>query len=112
MQGIDVKPQELLDQAQVGSLTDLIRLHIFNGTPTVLDGNQSSYDRICAALAANIGASPEDIRIVGSAKLGYSLSPNTFGVPFSDADPAQENRCREPGILVSLNEVRGVQSLA
>ncbi len=29
-----------------------------------------------------------------------------------DADPAQENRCREPGILVSLNEVRGVQSLA
>jgi hypothetical protein len=28
------------------------------------------------------------------------------------ADPAQENRCRYPGILISLNEVRWVQSLA
>jgi hypothetical protein len=36
-------------------------------------------------LATDISASPEDIRIVGSAKLGYSLSPNTYGVPFSDA---------------------------
>jgi hypothetical protein len=27
-------------------------------------------------------------------------------------DPAQENRCRDPDILISLNEVRGVQSLA
>jgi hypothetical protein len=27
-------------------------------------------------------------------------------------DPAQENRCREPGILIALNEVCGSQSLA
>ena len=30
----------------------------------------------------------------------------------SRADTAQENRCREPGILIVLNEVCGSQSLA
>jgi hypothetical protein len=29
-----------------------------------------------------------------------------------DADPAQENRCRAPGILIALNEVCGVRRLA
>jgi hypothetical protein len=28
------------------------------------------------------------------------------------ADPAQENRCRDAGILIALNEVCGVQPLA
>lgn len=30
----------------------------------------------------------------------------------SGADPAQENRCRDPGILITLNEVCGSQSLS
>jgi hypothetical protein len=29
-----------------------------------------------------------------------------------DVDPAQANRCLEPGILIALNEVCGSQSLA
>jgi hypothetical protein len=44
-----------------------------------------------------------------------ALSPNlNIGVPATQtiADPAQENRCREPGILIALNEVCGSQSLA
>jgi hypothetical protein len=29
-----------------------------------------------------------------------------------NSDPAQENRCRAPGILIALNEVCGVRRLA
>jgi hypothetical protein len=32
--------------------------------------------------------------------------------PKLNVDPAQDNRCRVPGILIALNEVSGVRSLA
>ncbi len=43
---------------------------------------------------------------------GFRLHAAVSLRPLSSTDPAQENRCREPAILIALNEVCRSQSLA
>jgi hypothetical protein len=42
----------------------------------------------------------------------FNRAPIDFLALENKADPAQETRGRDPGILISLDEVRGVQSIA
>jgi hypothetical protein len=78
-----VTKDELLKAADSISVPRLVQTHILDGVPAVLSIDRDSYQSIRASFASTVGASADDITIVGSAKLGYSLTPETFGSPFT-----------------------------
>ena len=61
----------------------------------------------CAAWTSEITRTPLSRTLLGQKVVMYRKLDGVIA-----ADPAQENRCREPGILIALNEVCGSQSLA
>lgn len=65
------------------SLDAVVRQHIFRGVPYVFRDNPASLDRLIKHLSSAIGISEENIKVVGSAKLGYSLNPDNFPRVFS-----------------------------
>jgi len=70
-------------------LEDVVRTHVFQGIPYVFRASADAHAHLRAHLAKRLGATEEDITVVGSAKIGFSLSPHTFGRPFlptSDID--------------------------
>jgi hypothetical protein len=67
---------------------------VLGGEPWVFRNQPNEYRRLKEHLAAQLGCSEEHIAIVGSAKIGFSLSPDTFGRPFletSDVDVVVAN---------------------
>jgi hypothetical protein len=67
----------------------LAKLCILEGTPAVFKGNALKYVIFREQLADRFGVGSQDVCIVGSAKLGFSIAPTQFGVPFthtSDVD--------------------------
>ncbi len=75
---------EFTTALQTTSLEVLVQEHVFSGVPFVfrqrpLDGN-TLVRHLCSHLPINEG----DIVVVGSAKIGFSLGPDTFPRQFSD----------------------------
>jgi hypothetical protein len=74
----------------------VIRSFIVEGVPAFLSRNPTLYDTLRRYIAETLGLHPDDVTIVGSARIGYSLSPPpAYGIPFganSDLDFAAVSR--------------------
>lgn len=80
--------QLLLD---TNDMERVVREHLFKGDPIAFADAPGAYDTLRAHLVRELreGLSEDHIRVVGSAKLGFSLSPDRFPRPFgptSDID--------------------------
>ncbi len=65
-------------------LDAVVRQHIFSGMPYVFRDKADSLARMTKHLSTAVGIAEECIKIVGSAKLGFSLNPDNFPRAFLD----------------------------
>ena len=65
-------------------LGDVAEQHIFTGTPYVFRDEPASNNLLVGHLCNAIGVLEQDVIIVGSAKVGFSLNPENFPRKFSD----------------------------
>jgi hypothetical protein len=64
--------------------TGVLRAFITEGVPSAFEELPTLYEGIRGFLAARLSVNPEDVTLVGSARLGYSLAPPpSYGTPFS-----------------------------
>ena len=78
------------------NLDEVVDTHLFAGVPYSFSGNPDIYDRMLQELSYGLKVGKQDICIVGSARIGFSLSPAKFGVPFgqfSDVDVVVVSPC-------------------
>jgi uncharacterized protein len=71
------------------SIEEIVRQHVFQGVPFAFRNRPSSMQRLTDHLRERINVVPENIAVVGSAKIGFSLSPDNFPrkfSPYSDID--------------------------
>ncbi len=61
----------------------LAKVFLLEGTPYVFEKSPMKYVIFREQVAARFEVGSQDVCIVGSAKLGFSPSPHTFGKPFS-----------------------------
>lgn len=61
----------------------LARLWLSEGIPFAFRGNPAAYEQMRSWLASRLGVDPKDITVIGSARLGHSLSPRQLGRAFS-----------------------------
>lgn len=79
----------LLNELETRPITDVVREHVFEGEPVVFASAPDLYGTLRAHLSTTLGVDADGITIVGSGKIGYSLSPDSFGRNFlktSDVD--------------------------
>lgn len=66
------------------SLDWVLENHVFSGLPFSFANQPTLYQQMIDAISKGLQVPRGDICIVGSAKIGFSLSPDTFGRPFTD----------------------------
>jgi hypothetical protein len=74
---------------QTEPLDELAKTHILEGLPFVFRDAPDSLTRLQDHLVGALGVEASDIRIIGSARIGFSLDPTNFPRPFgpsSDLD--------------------------
>src|SRR3990172_299321 len=76
--------EQLLAQIHTRPLPDIVQDHIFGGDSWAFRENPADYRLLITHLQERLSLSKGNLAIVGSAKLGYSVSPETFGTPFSE----------------------------
>src|ERR1041384_1493203 len=69
--------------AAKGSAPDFIRDHVMTGEPYVYRGDAPRYNAFREEIAGKLSVHETAIRLVGSAKLGFSLSQDHLLRPFS-----------------------------
>jgi len=62
----------------------LARLWLSEGIPYAFHERPAVYEAVRFWMASRIGVDPKEISIVGSARIGQSLSPDSMGKPFGD----------------------------
>ena len=72
--------EELLRTREVDWIIDK---HLFGGPPFYSSDQPDVHDRMIRALSTGLKVPRRDICVVGSARIGFSLSPPRFGEPFS-----------------------------
>ena len=73
----------LLAQLHTRPLAEVVQEHVFDGEPIVFAHRPMLYSVVRTHLSDRLGVTPDAMTIVGSGKIGYSLSPDSFGRPFS-----------------------------
>ena len=63
---------------------EIAKQHLFNGLPYVFRHNPATYSKLKDHLSRELSVRHEDIVIIGSARFGFSLSPDNFPRSFSD----------------------------
>jgi hypothetical protein len=82
-------PREFADILRAQSLDDVVRHYVFHGLPYVFRNKPSSLQKLTDHLYSKLNIAAENIVVVGSAKIGFSLSPDAFPrkfLPTSDID--------------------------
>lgn len=79
---------ELLIACEPAGIDRFIDEHILGGIPAVFGNDQAAYDRFRKRIATKFGVSPQDVIIVGSARLGFSYRKQTVFSLESDVDVA------------------------
>lgn len=75
----------LCDQSQTDKI--IVQKYITHGTPHVFKDNEEKYFELKHEIGTYFSENPESVRIVGSAKLGFSIAPKKLWQPFSlDSD--------------------------
>ena len=77
-------PREFTEWLQTERFGDLVDRWVFGGAVYAFDQEPEAEDLLISHLAQRLGTERGNIRIVGSAKLGFSLSPDTFSRRFSE----------------------------
>ena len=70
-------------------LEEILYLHVIEGTPYIFKDNPEKYQLFRKLVSSTLDVPMKNIIIVGSARIGFSLSPYHFGMPFrktSDVD--------------------------
>ena len=75
--------EEFEDILRSRNLDRILEEHLFSGVPFSFADRPDVYQRMLKALARGLGVPKEDICVVGSARIGFSLSPPNFGAPFN-----------------------------
>ena len=75
---------EFKDLLRSWPLEDIVDRHVFEGTPYVFRDPPEAFDALRHHLSSRLGLAEENFVVVGSAKMGFSLSPDTFPRQFSD----------------------------
>ena len=63
--------------------------HLFSGLPFSFSESPEIYDQMLRTISRGLRVQQEDICVIGSARVGFSLAPHKFGTPFgqsSDVD--------------------------
>ena len=64
-------------------LEEIVREHLFDGEPYVFRTSAKAHTLLKQHVSQRLNTVEDDIRIVGSARIGFSLSPDSFGRQFS-----------------------------
>ncbi len=72
--------QHLLSRPLADIVTDLV----FKGIPYVFRDNPELFQTLTGHLCDRLSLIQENVTVIGSAKLGFSLAPDTFPAPFSE----------------------------
>ena len=72
--------EELLRTREVDWIIDQ---HLFGGPPFYSSNHPNVHERMIRAISTGLKVPRRDICVVGSARIGFSLSPPKFGEPFS-----------------------------
>lgn len=68
---------EFIGLLETESLPSIVETYVFKAEPFAFQENPEAYEQMKANLVERLSVRPENITIVGSAKLGFSLSPDT-----------------------------------
>src|SRR4051812_43686357 len=80
-------PTEFPAWLKTGRFGDLVDRWLFRGAVYAFDERPENGTLLLSLLSSQLGTREENIRIVGSAKLGFSLSPDSFSRSFGpDSD--------------------------
>jgi hypothetical protein len=66
-------------------LEEVVQAHVFDGEVFAFRGAPTALDVLQGRLAGALAVRAQDVRVVGSAKIGFSLDPNAFPRQFSDS---------------------------
>ena len=77
---VDFK-SELLER----DLGEVVQKYLFDGIPFCFRGNTDVFYAFRKDICENFRIHPQNFAVVGSAKVGFSLSPEKFGNLFSDS---------------------------
>ncbi len=66
------------------SLSEIVREYIFTGEPFAFQKNPASMVKIRRHLTSRLPLAADNIFVIGSAKLGFSLNPDSYFHAFSD----------------------------
>jgi hypothetical protein len=65
-------------------LDEIVEMYLFAGEAFAFRSQPGAMDRLRDHLAGRLGVDPAAIGVVGSAKLGFSLSPDAYPHPFTE----------------------------
>jgi hypothetical protein len=63
---------------------ELVDTYVFGGEAYVFRHSPNDYDTLRVDLATSLAITADQITVVGSAKTGFSMSPDAYGTPFRD----------------------------
>lgn len=87
----------------------IIDQHLFDGLPFYSSRKPSIHHGLLHAISTGLNIGRTDIRVIGSARIGFSLSPEKFGEPFSgfsDIDVIVVSSCLFDGSWIDLLSTR------
>ena len=61
----------------------IIDNHIFGGPPFYSSNHPEVHDQVVRSISKGLNVAPSNICVIGSARIGFSLSPERFGEPFN-----------------------------
>jgi hypothetical protein len=63
----------------------IVEDYLFQGVPFAFESEPSAYELLRSGLSEQLRIDSEDITVIGSGRIGFSLDPNKFGSPYSSA---------------------------
>lgn len=76
---------EFQDHLKNKQPSEIVQRYLFDFSPYCFAANPSLYQVFRGEICNNFNIHPQNFTIIGSAKLGFSLNPDKFGSPFTDA---------------------------
>ena len=76
--------QEFEEMLLTRDIIDILRNVMFTGVPFSFAGQPEIYLRMVDHIATGLDVAADDVCVVGSARLGFSLAPDRFGTPFGE----------------------------
>ena len=89
-----LKKDEVVAMLKERRHKEVIEQHLIAGLPYVFRDSPDAFRDFTGTLAAQFRTPIADVSVIGSAKIGFSLSPDKFGTPFnakSDLDTVVVN---------------------